>query len=367
MNLIALLATGDEIRNGDILNTNSQEIAYRLFNEDMTVGTHMVVGDRVADITAAIQYLLQTHRALIMTGGLGPTSDDLTRYALADAVERPLIFDDVTWSQIVLRLKNLGYETPPETNRQQALFPEGATIIPNPNGTASGCFLEHDQHLIFMLPGPPLECLHMLEHNVLPTLKQHDLQEKSYHQKWLLFGVSEGQIAEELDRLTQSYDCVTGYRLFYPYIEFKIFSHTQEDFATLVPLIEKVIAPYLIQDGKKTASELLKEKLLKQAIRIHIADFATGGSLEAILHTPKTHAKLIFSPEFNQTELSDLQVEIKGLSEFWQQKDTTSASFEMTIIKQQQKTQNHYTIPFRGLRTKPYAVEFICRKIVEWI
>src|SRR5690242_8233045 len=117
---IALLATGDEIIHGDILNSNTQEIAAQLFNHGISVGTHMTVPDNMTEIETAIQFLLKTHRGLIITGGLGPTSDDLTRYALSHAIANPLVFDENTWKTIVERLARFGYHTPPETNRQQA-------------------------------------------------------------------------------------------------------------------------------------------------------------------------------------------------------------------------------------------------------
>jgi nicotinamide-nucleotide amidase len=88
-NRIALLATGDEITNGDILNTNAQIIAQKLFSNGMHVGLHMTSPDNTNEIEASIQYLLKTHHALIITGGLGPTSDDITRYALSKAINNP--------------------------------------------------------------------------------------------------------------------------------------------------------------------------------------------------------------------------------------------------------------------------------------
>ena len=248
---IALLATGDEISQGDIINSNSQEIALRLTHQGMQVRMHMVAPDSIAEIEQALLFLLNTHQAIIITGGLGPTSDDLTRYALSKALNRPLVFDEATWETICNRLQRFGYPTPPESNRQQALFPADGTIISNPNGTAAGCMVQQQNQFIFMLPGPPNECLPMINDMVLPVLKKAGFPRILYNKKWLLFGVSEGKIAEELDRLARPYACVTGYRLFYPYLEFKLRSNNQSDFETLVPLIEKAIAPHsLVMDSK---------------------------------------------------------------------------------------------------------------------
>lgn len=358
---IALLATGDEIINGDILNSNAQEIAQQLFNHSCQVQTHLVVPDDINQIERAILFLLQNHSAVIITGGLGPTSDDLTRYALAKALDLQLIFDQPTWDGIVQRLQRFGYKIPPANNRQQALFPENATIIPNPNGTAAGCVLHSNEKFIFMLPGPPSECMPMIERVVIPTLVKAGFQKSLYHDKWLLFSVSEGKIAEEMDQLLKPFECVTGYRLCYPYLEFKIASTQQENFTAAIPVIEKNIAPYMIGNGKKTASVLLKNKLPELKTVLTIRDFATGGLLEATIKTPATYSYLDFGNE-------NPQIEIQGLEEYWHSKTTelNQSHLKITFTDKEKKDVLETKIPFRDDRVKLYAVEFICWKILEF-
>jgi nicotinamide-nucleotide amidase len=360
---IALLATGDEICNGDILNSNSQEIAQRLVNLGMHVGMHAVTSDNIAEIEKAISFLLTSHQAVIITGGLGPTSDDLTRYAVCQALNRPLIFDEATWNSIVERLKQFGYPTPPESNRQQALFPEQATIIPNPNGTAAGCITKHENQFICMLPGPPSECLPMIDSIVIPTLIEHHFQQIAYHKSWMLFGVSEGQIAEELDALANQYDCVTGYRIFYPYIEFKIHSSNEQDFIELSRLIDKTVAMNLISEGRETASDMLKKTLENLNFKICISDSATGGLLEYILKTPGTISHLSFSN--NQPLSADMPTFIlSGLHEFWQQEHTkVKTPVELNYYFQGKHKRLTAEAPHRGERVKRFAAEWACYEI----
>lgn len=360
---IAILATGDEICLGDIYNSNSQEIAQRLVAAGMHVRLHASAPDTIHEIEQVLRFLLSTHQAIIITGGLGPTSDDLTRFALSKVIDQPLQFDATTWSDICERLQKFGYPTPPESNRQQALFPEGAAIIPNPHGTAAGCIVQFQQQIIFMLPGPPSECLPMLDNSVLPTLKDAGFSQSQYHQSWLLFGVSEGKIAEELDAIAKPFACITGYRLFYPYLEFKIHSQNEADFLKLLPLIEKAIQPYLLGDGKQTASELLREKIMQLTMPLSLVDNATGGALEATLKTPKTYAKLHFSTPKTFAP----QITINGLEEFWQgkiDKQVTHLEIEFSDNKQHSI---RTSIPFRGKRVINYAVEFICYQIARFI
>lgn len=355
---VALLATGDELSHGDILNTNSQEIAKRLFHSGIPVGLHVVAPDTISEIKQSIDFVLQTHNALIITGGLGPTSDDLTRFALSEALDKELVFDEATWELIVSRLKKFGYNTPPETNRQQALFPKDAIIIPNPHGTAAGCVVKHNNQLIFMLPGPPMECLPMVDNVVVPQLKAADFQQLLYFDNWYLFGVSEGQIAEELDAICKPYACTTGYRLAYPYIEFKLFSNQEDDFLKVLPLIQKAIASYLIGDGKQTASQLLQDKLSQPTSHLTISDLATGGLLESTLRTPLTHSHLNFSS-------IDPDIEIKGLSAYWQKNGEPHQTELIITFLKTSTPPIKVNIPFRGSRVKFYAVEYICQQILS--
>ena len=147
---IAFLATGDEIVVGDILNTNAQSMAQTLFHEQMHVTEHRIVRDDEAHITQTILSLLENNDALIITGGLGPTTDDRTRFALAKALQKPLELHEDIWQAIINHLaKRYGLTNIPISNQQQALFPSDAQILENPNGTAAGCYCRVNNKFIF--------------------------------------------------------------------------------------------------------------------------------------------------------------------------------------------------------------------------
>lgn len=254
---VALLATGDEVVNGDILNTNGQAMAQELFQHGIMVGSHLIVSDNQDEIEQGIHFLLTGHDALIITGGLGPTSDDCTRFALAKALDQPLEFDAPTWQRIQERFKQLNLKKQPDSNRNQALFPKIATIIPNSSGSASACWLRHKDKLIFMLPGPPRECLPIFNETVLPLLKKNNFSRDIIHKKWLLFSVSEGEIAEELDQLAAPHYITTGYRVCYPYVEFKAHAESKENMQTFFNAAEETINKHLINAESIPASEYL--------------------------------------------------------------------------------------------------------------
>lgn len=246
---IAFLATGDEIVVGDILNTNAQSMANTLFHEQMYVTEHRIIRDDENNITQSILSLLENNDALIITGGLGPTTDDRTRFALAKAIQKPLLFSEETWQAILHRFKERYGTTDnvPESNRQQALFPQGAEIFANPNGTAAGCFCHIQSKLIFMLPGPPHECLPMFSNYVLPMLQQKHFGQQFHFKNWIISGVGEGFIAEKLEAALVGLGCQTGYRASADrVIEFKLFA---DDAATLnkgIDAVTAILTPYLL-------------------------------------------------------------------------------------------------------------------------
>lgn len=245
---VALLATGDELTYGDILNTNTQELAKRLTEQNIHIGLHLTSSDRLEEIQKAILFLLKDHSSIIITGGLGPTSDDRTRFALSKAIHQPLLFDKLSWEHIVTRIQQRHPgRIPPDSNRQQALFPKGAVIFNNPHGTANGCSITIKRKSLFMLPGPPHECLAMFQDYVAPQLIAAGYPQEIYRQKWMLCNVSEGQIAEVLDKLVKPYAVSTGYRLASPHLEFKIYSQHKADFEKARLVIESYIKPLQLQ------------------------------------------------------------------------------------------------------------------------
>ena len=240
---VGFIATGDELTHGDILNTNGQNMVQKIYRLGLAIGQHVIVNDDEDEIVYALHYQLTHHDIIILSGGLGPTSDDKTRFALSRCIGKTLIFNEANWQAIVKRLEK--YNRPiGDHNRQQALFPEGAVILDNPNGTAAGCSVEYQAKTIFMLPGPPSECLPMFEDYVLLVLKK--FASTQYRLRYLLTGVSEGDIAAKLDSTIAHLNCKTGYRVNKPELEFKLSTNNKADFEEAEKLIESIVAPYLI-------------------------------------------------------------------------------------------------------------------------
>lgn len=165
----AILAIGDELTLGQKLDTNSQRIADALTQAGVMVTEHATLADDCAALSAAIGRLAGGRDYLVITGGLGPTADDLTRAALAAALGEGLVEDADALAEIELWYTGGGRVMPP-ANRVQAMRPPSARMLGNPNGTAPGLAATVDGCQVFALPGPPSEMLPMFEREVLGSL-----------------------------------------------------------------------------------------------------------------------------------------------------------------------------------------------------
>jgi nicotinamide-nucleotide amidase len=166
---LELLTIGNELVLGFTADTNGAEIARTLASAGVRVLRRTSVGDSTADIRDAVGEALARTGAVLTTGGLGPTRDDVTKHAVAALFDAPLEFDPVVWRHLVERFARLG-RTPPASNRSQAEVPHGATVLTNRWGTAPGLWLEGAPGLAILLPGVPGEMRKLLEHEVAPRL-----------------------------------------------------------------------------------------------------------------------------------------------------------------------------------------------------
>lgn len=166
---IELITIGTELLLGFTVDSNGAEIARALAAHGVRVTRRTSVADRNEEIRAAVSEALQRTGAVLTTGGLGPTRDDITKKVVADLFATPLEFNESVWNNLIERFARLERK-PAESNRSQAEVPRGAAVLHNRWGTAPGLWLEGPPGLAIMLPGVPLEMRRLLEHEVLPRL-----------------------------------------------------------------------------------------------------------------------------------------------------------------------------------------------------
>lgn len=164
-----IIAIGSELLTPDRTDTNSLWLTEKLNSIGIEVKLKTIVGDDDARLEEAIKDALRRSSIVITTGGLGPTEDDITRKIAARAMGRRLSLDEKVLEEIRTRFLSFG-RSMPEINSRQAMVIEGAEVLPNPNGSAPGLYIEHDSRSVVLLPGPPREMKPMFEEFVRPKL-----------------------------------------------------------------------------------------------------------------------------------------------------------------------------------------------------
>lgn len=197
-----ILAIGTELLMGQIANTNAQFITARLSELGVNVHYHTVVGDNAERLKESLSLAFSRSDCVIMTGGLGPTYDDMTKETVAEFFNMPLKMDDVALNQITEYFKSRGREMTP-TNAKQALIPEGAITLYNKFGTAPGVLIEKDGKIAVMMPGPPREMKPMFTEYIVPFLeKKSGVTVRSEFIR--IFGIGEAEAESKISHLTSS-------------------------------------------------------------------------------------------------------------------------------------------------------------------
>ena len=190
-----ILAVGDELLMGAHPDLNSPEIARSLALLGIACTGVCVVRDQEEELAAELSRALGNADLVVVTGGLGPTLDDVTRHAVAAALERPLETSGAALAQVEAWYRGRGSEMP-EANKRQALLPRGAVMIPNRVGTAPGFRVETKGCVVFCLPGPPREMRVLLHEHLLPWIRESRETGERPERRFHLYGVPESRFAE---------------------------------------------------------------------------------------------------------------------------------------------------------------------------
>jgi competence/damage-inducible protein CinA-like protein len=197
---VELVTIGDELLLGFTIDTNAAHIARHLAEIGVEIDRRTTVGDDAAGIAAAVRDGLERTGAVITTGGLGPTSDDLTKPSIAALFGREMRFDEAHWTWMAERWRTRFGREIPEANRQQAMLPDRAIKLRNNHGSAPGVWLQDDRgRWVAMLPGVPREMRGMLADTVLPMLRERGTGNRVVRSRTLrTTGLAESLIAERV-------------------------------------------------------------------------------------------------------------------------------------------------------------------------
>ncbi len=288
---IATLAVGDEVLWGEVVNTNAAWLAEQVSQLGAFIVQHATVGDDPQAIFNTTQTLLDSCDILILTGGLGPTDDDLTLQSLAQGYGVPLVEDSASLALIASRFQSLGRTMPP-SNHKQAMLPYNAEAIANPVGTAPGMwwYFMGFRKVIVALPGVPKEMKAMWTDvekriRVWATKYQKTLQRRCTRELWF-YGIGESNLTQLMgERMQSTSPAVAPYvshdgrvrlRLTTTNLASEEAENVFDDFTTKLPAS---VRPFLLEAQADTLPPLLMAMLSQQGLRLAIAESCTGGSL----------------------------------------------------------------------------------------
>jgi nicotinamide-nucleotide amidase len=288
----AIVAIGTELTRGELVNGNARWLSERLTELGFTVDAHVTVPDDAERIRRTLLLLGQDSKVIVCTGGLGPTSDDLTSQAVADALGVGLVRDAAAVGRIEARYRARKRVMPP-TNLKQADFPAGAQILPNDVGTAPGFGVRIGNARAFFMPGVPREMQFLFDTHIAPQIAEL-AERKSYQVHVRTYGSYESAVAQRLSELDLGgalHDprITIGYRVTFPEVEVKILAH-DEDMASAQQLAERVAAQVrerlgdVAFGGKNDTYPQYVAGLLKRAgIKVALAESCTGGLVTKLL------------------------------------------------------------------------------------
>src|SRR5437764_8538770 len=195
-----IIAVGSELLGSTRMDTNSLYLSERLSGLGVDLRVKTVVGDNAADLAAVFRQALIRADVIVLTGGLGPTDDDLTRDVVSDVLGLPMDRDDSIVAKIRARFERRGL-TMPDVNVRQAQVPRGAVALDNPNGTAPGLFIdypgEHGRRSVILVPGPPRELQPMVDFVCAGLLKERTSPERTYRASLFITGRGESHVEEK--------------------------------------------------------------------------------------------------------------------------------------------------------------------------
>jgi nicotinamide-nucleotide amidase len=278
-----ILTVGTEILLGDLVDTNSTYLGGRLAALGVSVYRQTTVGDNAERITTALREAASRADLVITTGGLGPTSDDLTNQCLGEAAGREMVEYPEARRHVDEMFRRFGREPTP-SNYKQAIFPESSELIPNPVGTAMGAMLELDGALVATFPGVPGEMRRMFEDTLEPLIRERS--EGAIVSRTLWFtGIGESALAEQVQDLLDASDPTVAPLAGQGKVRLRITSRAdtpEEAREKINPVADEILArlgEYYFGEDDETLESALGKLLKERGATLALAESCTGGLL----------------------------------------------------------------------------------------
>ncbi len=286
-----LINIGDELLIGQVVNTNAAFIGQQMTAAGFELTDVITIGDDGPAIREAVERAMSKTDVVLMTGGLGPTKDDITKKVICDIFQRKLVIDEATLKQVTEMFAARGMELT-ETNRQQAAVPEGCVVLTNTLGTAPGLWLEKDGKVLISLPGVPFEMEKLIKDEVLPRLKAGKFRSSSLLYKVVqCTNVTESGLSDMLEEYEKQLP--EGFKLAYlpkpGIIRLRLTAEgndTEQMQTTLdqqFDLLKQQVAEYAFTDEDIELEEVVGRLLVKAGKTMATAESCTGGYIAHLI------------------------------------------------------------------------------------
>ena len=307
MLVVEMMSTGDEVLHGQIVDTNAAWLADLFFQQGLPLSTRTTVGD---DLDSLVSTLLQRSLyadVLIVNGGLGPTSDDLSALAAATAAGVTLVEHPEWIARMESYFADRGRPMS-DANRKQAMLPSNAEMVDNPVGTACGFSLVINDCLMFFTPGVPSEFKVMVKDQILPRLRErYTLPQPPLCLRLTTFGRTESGLAQQFDALPLPEGCVMGYRSSAPIIELKLTGPAEhrEDMEAAWQLVKQGVADNLLFEGTEGLPATVARRLKERGLTLALSERFSAGLLNWALSS--ANAPLCGGEVIHNVEQSGLE------------------------------------------------------------
>lgn len=278
----AVVSIGTELTRGELTDTNASFLSAELTALGAEVVVRLTVDDEVRRIVEALRLASERARFVVVTGGLGPTTDDVTSQAVADLLGVELLRDEASVEAMRLRFAAVRREMSP-TNLKQADFPRGATVLPNPVGTAPGFAVDYGGARLFFTPGVPTEMQRLFADHIGPAIAPA-IARTSHQIRLRSFGLPESVVGEKLAGLEAAEPGLTiGYRASFPEIEVKVLvrnsseAEAQAIAERAATKVKERLGDVVYGDGDESLAAFVGRMLRDRGLTLALAESCTGG------------------------------------------------------------------------------------------
>ncbi|SQH74831.1 CinA-like protein [Shewanella benthica] len=279
---LEMICTGEEVLAGQIVDTNAAWFANTLMEKGIECQRRVTVGDRLEDLVAVFKERSLEADIILVNGGLGPTSDDLSTEAMALAMGVSLV-ENIEWRTKLEDWFARNGRVMPKSNLKQALLPESALMIDNPVGTACGFAVKFNRAWLFFTPGVPFEFKRMVTEQFIPFVEERFAVSSSVALKKLLtLGNGESALADRLEAIPLPEGITLGYRSYMPYIEIKLFARGAAAITSLPRInseIKALLGNALVAENVTTLDQEIHNKLVNSGLSLCVAESCTGGMI----------------------------------------------------------------------------------------